>query len=651
MNSLLKFTFSVFAIFLLSNTLFAQEEFFDHVESPYLKAETSEGEKIELPLKSSIADVKIAGVIAEVNITQVYENNTDHNLNGEYVFPGSSKSAVYGMIMRIGDREIIAEVKEKEEAKDVFEKAKAEGKKASLLQQHRPNVFQMSVANIGAGEKIEVILSYTELLVPKKGVYEFILPTDVGERYVGEGHGDADWVANPHVSGESENVEYNKPYFDISVLINSGMPIGSVNCPSHTANVDFIDKKSAIVKLKNPGPKQIGPDFIVRYKLSGNKIETGLLCYEGENENFFLYMAQPPQQYKTSEIPPREYIFIVDVSGSMNGAPIEISKDLMRNLISNLRDIDKFNVLLFASGSSVFANESVAATSRNLKEAIAFIDKEHGTGGTDLLPAMKKAMGLKQNNEYSTSFVLVTDGFVTVETEAFDFVRNNLGDANFFPFGIGSNVNRYLIEGLAHVGNCEPLIITNLNESTDKANAYRDYIKSPLLTQVKVEYDNGFSAYDAIPENQGDLFAEKPILVFGKYKKAEGLVRVKGTTGLAEYTSEATLENANISKSNAALKYLWARHKIALLSDYENAAHNEENKSDIIDLGIKYNLLSKYTSFVAVDDVPQQIQPNQNVSFGFSSSSNGAVPEPHEWFFILLIGSVLVYVVYQRVIK
>jgi len=625
----------------------AQDEYDDKVGSPYFIATNDSGETVDLPLSKSLADVKIAGVIAEVSLTQVYENNTKTPVNAEYVFPGSSKSAVYSMVMRIGDREIIAEIKEKEEAQKVFDEAQADGKKASLLRQHRPNVFQMNVANIPPGGKIEVMLSYTELLVPVEGVYEFVLPTDVGERYTGEGGGQ-EWVSNPYVSGESQNLNYNKPYLDVNVLLNSGMTIRDLKCPSHQTDIDFNNRKSASIKLKSPGNDQMGPDFIVRYRLRGDKIETGLMCYEGEDENFFLYMAQPPKRFTTKEIPPREYIFIVDVSGSMNGRPLDVSKHLLKNLVGNLREEDRFNILLFASSSQVFAEESKAATQDNLDDAIAFITSQRGGGGTNMLEAIKRGMGLKQNPNYSTSFIMVTDGYVTVESEAFDYVKGHLGEANFFPFGIGTSVNRFIIEGLARVGNSEPFIVTNFGEGDEKADQFREYIKSPLLTDVDVDFDE-FKAYAVVPEEQGDLFAERPIVVFGKYKEgANGEIVLNGLSGNAKFEGTAKLKDANISENNEALKYLWARHKIMELSDYESAARNEAHRDEIVELGLKYNLLSKYTSFVAVDDQPAEEVTNDT---NHQTPSGGGVPEPHEWFFIIMISLVVLYVAYQRVLK
>jgi len=226
----------------------------------------------------------------------------------------------------------------------------------------------------------------------------------------------------------------------------------------------------ASIKL-DPSEKHGGNrDFLLKYRLAGGQIETGLLLYEGEEEDFFLLMLQPPKRVTDSQIPAREYVFIVDVSGSMHGFPLDISKKLLKDLIGNLRPTDRFNVLLFAGGSSVMSKESLPATPENIAHAINVIERQRGGGGTELLPAMKKALALPRTEGYSRSVVIATDGYVTVEEEAFDLIRNNLGDANMFAFGIGSSVNRYIIEGMARVGMGEPFIITKPEEAPQLAS-------------------------------------------------------------------------------------------------------------------------------------------------------------------------------------
>ena len=232
-----------------------------------------------------------------------------------------------------------------------------------------------------------------------------------------------------------------------------------------------------------------------------------------------------------AEILGREYIFVVDVSGSMWGYPLDVSKKLIKDLLSGLRPSDLFNVVLFSGGSSVMAAQSVPATPKNIEKGIALIDRQQGGGGTELLPALQTAFGLPQQKNYSRTVVIVTDGFVDVEAEAFDLIRNRLGSANVFAFGIGTSVNRHLIEGIATVGMGESFVVTRPEEAPAKAERFRAMIQSPVLTRVNVKFE-GFDAYDVEPPHIPDVLSERPVIVFGKYRgKAAGKIIVSGISG------------------------------------------------------------------------------------------------------------------------
>ena len=572
----------------------------DKTLSPYFFVKSDNPETDQLPLKSTSVKVNIAGVIADVTVLQVYKNEGKNVLEAIYVFPASTRAAVYDMKMKIGEREIFAIIQEKQKARQTYEQARNEGKTASLLEQMRPNVFQMNVANIIPGDIIEVELKYTEFLAPELSVYEFVYPTVVGPRYSNqteESAPDDTWISNPYLN-EGEKPTYS---FNINVHIAAGLPISDIRSTSHEVDINFENKTIADIKLKSTEEFEGNRDFIIQYQLSGNKIESGILLYEGKDENFFMAMIQPPKNVISSDIPPREYVFIVDVSGSMRGFPLDISKQLLRNLITDLRSQDRFNVLLFAGSSSVLFERSMPASSENIRKAINHIDNQYGGGGTELLPALKRALALEGTENYSRTFVIATDGYVSVEKETFDLIRENLGQANFFAFGIGSSVNRYIIEGMAHVGMGEPFILTNQGEAEESARKFRNYISSPVLTNIRMKYP-GFNVYDVIPQNIPDVLAERPIVLTGKYKGiASGKIELNGLTGKENYSKSLNLSASKPSENNKALKYLWARQKIMLLDDYNNINNTKELINEIVKLGLNYNLLTNYTSFVAVD--------------------------------------------------
>ena len=614
--------------------------------SPYFFVKSNTNNTDQMPLKSTSVEVNIVGVIAEVVVNQVYENKGKETLEALYVFPGSINAAVHGMEMQIGRRYIVAQIEEKQRARKRYNNAKKQGKTASLLEQKRPNIFQMNVANILPGDKIIVKLRYTELLVPTNGVYEFVYPTVVGPRYSDQPLATATasqkWVQSPYIKRKASditNTTTSQPTytFDIHTSINAGLPIQQVACTSHRAKVKFKKRGGAKVSL-HPKEKFGGNrDFILQYQLVGKKIQSGILLQPGktpQDEHFFLMMMQPPKTPKPTQIPPREYIFVFDVSGSMDGFPLETSKQLMKNLLAKLRPQDKFNVLLFEYNNAMLAPQSMAATPQNIQNVLQVFDKQSGSGGTRLLPALKKALKFPNTDDYSRIFVVVTDGYVTVEKEAFELIRNNLNKANLFAFGIGSSVNRHLIKGLAKAGLGEPFIVTKPAEAAEKSIRFQQYIQSPVLTNIRTKFE-GIQVYDIEPTSIPDVFASRPILVYGKYKgNPTGRIIIEGKTGGKNYTKTLKLQSSSLV-SGEALKYLWARKKIQWLSDYGKVNPETQLKQQITDLGLKYNLLTAYTSFIATDNkirnkTGAQTTANQPLPLpkGVSNRALGKQPPP-----------------------
>ncbi len=570
----------------------------DRTESPRFIVRGATGTE-RLPLRATHVDAHVAGVIADVRVRQEYRNDGSVPIEAVYVFPASTRAAVNGLTMTIGSRVIRAQIKEKGAAREAYETARANGQSASLLEQQRPNVFQMNVANIMPGDVIEVELQYTELLVATEGEYEFVYPTVVGPRYVSPN--EAGRAANAAWNGAPRQREGELPQntLDVAVQIAAGMPLSDVASPSHRVGVEFAASSDATVRLAPEERHGGNRDFVLRYRLAGARVAPGLLLYQGKDENFFLLMVQPPRRVVPDELPPREYVFIVDVSGSMNGFPIEVSKKLLRDLIGALRPQDRFNVLLFAGGSRVLSETSLPGTPQNVDRAIRAIDGENGGGGTELLPALRRALALPRTDGFSRSVVIATDGFVSVEDEAFDVVRRNLGAANVFAFGIGTSVNRNLIEKLARAGQGESFVVADPTAAAPAAERFRRYVSSPVLAGVHVDFGT-FAVKDVEPAAIPDLFAERPLVVFGKWTGAPtGEIVVRGR-GARPFEARVPVGSVRARETNAALRELWARTRIATLSD-EAGVGNQDAAREITRLGLAYSLLTEYTSFVAID--------------------------------------------------
>ena len=575
----------------------------DKTLSPYFFVEGGDPTVDRLPLKETRVNVAISGVIADVTVRQVYENRGSRPIHARYVFPASTRAAVYGMTMTVGDVRIVARIKERDRAKREFEAAKREGKSASLLEQSRPNVFTMNVANVLPGDTISVELKYTELLVPTDGVYEFVYPTVVGPRY----------SEKPESQAKPEEVFVKAPYtrqgvaplsdFHLTGMVSTGMTIQEISSPSHHVLFQPTGHGRTEMALAETERFSGNRDFIVRYRLAGEAINSGLLLYQGRDENFFLLMAEPPHAVATDEVPPREYIFVVDVSGSMHGFPLDTSKTLMSDLVNVLRPSDAINVVVFADGTETFSPVSVSATRPNLSRALQFIGRKDGSGGTRLLSALERAVALPQQAGVSRSIVLLTDGYIDAEADVFEYIRNHLDQANFFAFGIGSSVNRFLIEGVARAGQGEPFIVTGPAAAPEAAAKLRRYIDSPVLTDIAVTFP-GFDVYDVEPRKIPDLFASRPIVVFGKWRgAAHGAIEISGKTGRGLYQTSIPVVPKSVDARQGALRHMWARARIANLSDFGPNEPGEARVAEITSLGLTYSLLTRYTSFVAVHEI------------------------------------------------
>ena len=630
-------------------------------ESPYFFVHSDDPGTDRLPLKATKVDVRIAGVIADVTVTQHYRNEGQRPIEARYVFPGSTQAAVHAMTVRLGDRLLTARIKEKQAARVEYETAKKEGKTSALLEQHRPNVFEMNVANILPGDEVAVELRYTELLSPTDAQYGFVFPTVVGPRYNSPQGAAATekWIATPYL----ESGEPSTAAVELKVTLDTPVALKEISSPSHAIVVEGTGTRRASVALQ-PGPHTNNRDFILGYRLAGDRIESGLMLYRGDEENFFLALVEPPKAVPARQINPRDYVFVVDISGSMHGYPLDTAKQLLQHLIGSLRPSDTFNVMLFAGSSRMLSPSSVPATRANIDQALRTLRETGGGGSTEIVPALKRVMAYPKAADVSRSVIVVTDGYVSVEREVFQLIRNNLHQTNVFAFGIGSSVNRHLIEGMARAGQGEAFIVTKPEFAAEQAERLRRMIDSPVLTQVKARFE-GLDVYDVEPAQLPDVLGGRPVVVFGKWRAEAGLpvnptMVVEGRSAEGAFRSVVSADVAE-SQTTSALRHLWARQRIAMLGDQEALEGGSAHKNAITELGLKYSLLTQYTSFIAVDQIvrnpnpalaPTVDQPSP-LPEGVSKLAIGAevpgTPEPAAWLALLLaLGIVVPVVVWQR---
>ena len=618
-----------------------EEEDEEKLLAPYFVIQ-SEGADVStdyFPLKSTEVTTNINGVIAETYVVQTYVNEGDKPINAQYVFPTSSTATVHGMTMEIGSHRVTATIKEKEEAKEEYEEAKEEGKSASLLEQRRPNVFTMDVANVMPGDTARIELHYTELVATREGVCEFVFPTVVGPRYVtpedagnpvadaavpdretategsqdGAAEGPAaeedspdttvtnddgadSWAASPYLpEGVLPDSEYH-----ITVNLSTGVPIADVSCKSHEIKVEQENGSQARITLANPEDYAGNRDFILKYRLTGESVESGLVLTETNSEKYFFLTVQPPERYVPDDIPPREYIFVLDVSGSMYGYPLDTAKDLIRNLVTGLRDTDRFNLVLFSDDTYLLSTKSLTANSGNVQAAIDLIDEQEGGGGTSMLPALQTAVSVPMKEDVARSVVIITDGYISNEDEIYDLINRNMDAASFFSFGIGCSVNDYLIKGIAQCGMGESFLVTDSEDAAESAQRFASYIEAPLMTGITVDYE-GFDVYDVATSTPSILYAQKPLILFGKWRgEPTGTITVSGKAGGEDYVQEIPVADAAVDTEDESIRYLWARTKLDQLAGYGSTRNDDSVKEEITQLGLDYNMTTPYTSFVAV---------------------------------------------------
>jgi Ca-activated chloride channel family protein len=623
-------------------------------QSPYFFVKSSDPELDQLPLKSTRVTAQISGVIANVTVVQQYRNEGQRPIEARYVFPGSTGAAVHALSVRLGDRLIEAKIRERQQARIEYEQAKTEGRTTALLEQERPNVFSMNVANILPNDDVLVELHYTELIAPTDRKYQFVFPTVVGPRYAGTGTSSITQGG----SGEFPAVGYHpqgtasESKFELEVQFDSPLAVTDIASSTHPIKVTGMGYRHGHVTLdaSKPGNDR---DFILDYRLAADRTAGGLKLYEGPDENFFVAVIEPPKVIQPAEINPRDYIFVVDVSGSMHGFPLDTAKELLRKLIGSLRPTDTFNVMLFSGSNRMLNESSIPATAANIEAALRTIDDQQGGGGTELVPAIRRVLALPKAPELSRSIIVVTDGYVSFENEVFALVRRNLNNANLFAFGIGTAVNRHLMEGLARAGQGESFIVTRPDEAARQADRLRKMIDSPVLTHLQAKFE-GIEAYDVEPSVLPDVLAGRPVVIMGKwrstYRRVSATLQLSGQKAGGPW--KQTIRTDDVSTSAVELEKLWARSRIRQLTDDEALTGTGELKPAITQLGLKYSLLSQYTSFIAVDKVVRHPGPMNTVNqpsplpAGVGNSAIGAevpsTPEPSTCLALAVVLALLI---------
>jgi Ca-activated chloride channel family protein len=516
-----------------------------------LYAQDKEGKILgPCPLENTSVRTEISGFLARVRVRQEFENSFAEAIEAVYTFPLSQKGAVDDMTMTVGTRTIRGKIMKRDDARAAYEQARTEGKTASLLDQERPNIFTQSVANIMPGEKVVVEISYVETLKYEDGAYEFVFPMTVGPRYNPASVSDASKVSPP--------VAVDRPGHDIAIEVNldSGVPVEAIRSASHDIQQINVTPSKAQVTLKSE--KTIpNKDFVLRYDVTGGRIQDAILAHRGERGGFFTMILQPPDEVASEDRTPKEIVFVLDTSGSMEGFPIEKAKEAMKLSLDGLYPEDTFNLITFAGDTHVLFEKPVPATHANLMQALGFLETRRGSGGTEMMKAIKAALAPSGTSAHLRIVCFMTDGYVSNEAEIIAEIQKR-PSARVFSFGIGDSVNRYLLDKMAEAGKGEVEYVSLAEDGSKAAMRFYKRVRTPLLTDLSIEW-NGLPVADVYPDRLGDLFSAKPVIMHGRYTKAAGgKALLRGKLAGQEYRREIVVDLPEREIANDSLASLWA---------------------------------------------------------------------------------------------
>jgi len=579
-----------------------------------LMAKLADDKEVPLPLKHTDVKAAISGYIASVDVTQQFHNPFDEKIEAVYVFPLPQNAAINEFIMTIGDRRIRGIIREREEAEQIYREARRQGHVASLLTQERPNIFTQKVANIEPGKAIDVNIRYFSTLAYVDGWYEFVFPMVVGPRFNPPGFTDgvgAVGRGKAGISGQKTEVQYLRPNersghdISLSVEVDAGVAIEELESPSHVIATNHSGSEKARVTL---GRLDTVPnkDFVLRYKVVGKVIKSSLLVHRDERGGFFTLMLYPPEDLKSLKRAPMEMIFVLDCSGSMNGKPIAQAKKAVERALKHLEPNDTFQLIRFSVDASQFGPEPLPATEENVRRALAYLRGLEGQGGTMMIEGIKAALDFPHDPERLRIVAFLTDGYIGNEAEILGQVRKRVGESRIFSFGVGSSVNRYLLERMARLGQ-GVVAYVGLDHSAGKVmDFFFERLSHPAFADLSADWGDMQVAH-VFPRRLPDLFVGRPVIVTGRFRgRGSTHARITGKVGgkLHEIVLPVDLTEA---ASHSALPAVWARMKIADLYDQATYDPNPDLPGEIKQVALEYGLMSAYTAFVAVDSATRTV--------------------------------------------
>lgn len=593
----------------------------------------ADGNQRSALMLASKAEIEINGLISFTRLRQRFVNTGPNFIAGEYVFPLPETATIDQLDIRIGSRTIVGQLKEKQQAKKAFNQAKRQGKSAALMVQKRDNLFRMSVANIPAGETIEVQLSYLDKVAIDSGQYRVTLPTTLTPRFnpadSTAAHLDAihaEQIDSSLNQGPISNV-FNNPIFvranpsrelpenpiDIRVYLNPGFAVRAIHSDNHQIAVKAIDADAHAIVLSR-GVATMDRDFVLTWQQNNPDFTPSLYreaatlsdasTINGElTEHYFMLNISPTAEHFQPSVQNKDIVFVIDTSGSMGGESIRQAKAALSKALSGLNPRDTFNIIEFNSTHRALFPSSQVVNHQTLSQAENFIGALNASGGTNMKPALIDALKTNTLEPQSIQQVLfITDGAVGNESELSQLVHQYLGDKRLFCIAIGSAPNRHLMTQLSNFGRGSAIVINQMNQVSDKIDGLFNKLNHPAMTDIGLR-DHAGAIIDLQPNPIPDLYYGEPLQLLIKSQYAEGLLSLTGNIDGRQVNFDIDLAQAN--KASGIAK-LWAREKIAGLMNkiHLRQGSSDQHRQSIIDLSLRHRVLSQYTSFIAVDPTP-----------------------------------------------
>lgn len=574
----------------------------------------------------------VNGMIANIKVDQVFQNQTDDWVNGRYVFPLPSGAAVDSLTIQIGERVIKGVIKEKSNAKKTFEAALRSGKKAGLLEQHRPNLFSISVANIAPQETVHASITFLNKVDYQNGLFSLRLPTTLTPRYIPGAAltsiqaaqqllktrlanesietliDESGWSANtdqvPDASAitppqKHATLEQINNLFSLSLSVNAGFDLQSVSSETHAIDPRFINSKKVKVALAN-GQERMDSDLIVSWQAKiGNEPRAALFQQKFDDAYYSLMMVTPPSTNNGLSLA-RDITFVVDSSGSMAGGSMDQAKKALLDALGFLSSNDRFNIIDFDSDYRALFKRSQAVNQNTLTQARQMIDSLIADGGTEMMGALNRALSSDNEEPLLRQIVFITDGAIGNENALFELLNGHLGDARLFTVGIGRAPNAFFMRKAAQFGRGSYTYISDLSQVRQKMRTLFKRITHPILRNVSVDWKQ--DDIEQYPTRLPDLYFGEPLMVVVKSSRPLRNVTASGT--MLNTAWKQTIRVNKQSRVRSRLNTIWARDKVDNLMDklIIGDQHNTTIKPQVIELGIKHRIVTKFTSFVAIEE-------------------------------------------------